>query len=43
MIGESTPRYVGVADGEQSWNNWYKPYFDMIYSSPQIQAVEIPG
>jgi hypothetical protein len=22
MIGEATPRYVGVTDGEASWNQW---------------------
>lgn len=38
MIGESTPRYVGVKDGQKSWEKWYRPYFDMIYNFPQIKA-----
>ena len=38
MIGETTPRYVGVKEGEKSWEKWYRPFFDMIYNYPQIKA-----
>jgi hypothetical protein len=38
MIGESTPRYVGVLDSETSWNKWFKPYFKMLYDNPGIKA-----
>ncbi len=38
MIGEATPRYVGVLDGEQSWEKWFEPYFAMIRRHPQIKA-----
>jgi len=32
MIGESTPRYVGVLQEEVSWNAWFKPYFELIHA-----------
>lgn len=38
MIGESTPRRVGVQDGEESWERWFAPYFELIRSSPHIKA-----
>ncbi len=38
MIGESTPRGIGVHDGPKSWEQWYKPYFELIYKNPQIKA-----
>jgi len=38
MIGESTPHSVGVLDGEASWNKWFKPYFELIRTSPGIKA-----
>lgn len=38
MIGESTPRYCGVQDGEKSWQTWFEPYFDLIHSHGQIKA-----
>ncbi|MBJ7880659.1 hypothetical protein [Gelidibacter salicanalis] len=38
MVGESAPRYVGVLDGETSWNKWFKPYFEMLYNNPGIKA-----
>jgi len=38
MIGESTPRHVGVQDGAKSWEQWFQPYFDLIYKNPQIKA-----
>lgn len=38
MIGESTPRRVGVDDGEADWNAWFKPFFELIASQPGIKA-----
>lgn len=38
MIGESTPRYIGVLDGEESWRKWFEPYFELIRTSPGIKA-----
>lgn len=38
MIGESTPRGVGVLKGQTSWDQWYKPYFALIHESPGIKA-----
>lgn len=38
MIGESTPRRVGVQDGQLSWNTWFKPYFELIHRNPHIKA-----
>ena len=39
MIGESTPRYVGVLDGAASWEKWYAPYFELIHRQPEIKAI----
>ncbi len=39
MIGEATPRYVGVHDGERSWDNWFGPFFDLIRRQPEIKAI----
>lgn len=38
MIGETTPREVGVLDGQLSWNNWFAPFFALIHNYPQIKA-----
>jgi hypothetical protein len=38
MIGESTPRYIGVLNGEQSWNQWFEPFFSLIHSRPCVKA-----
>ena len=38
MIGESTPRYTGVLNGQQSWNDWFGPYFQWIHDNPGIKA-----
>jgi len=38
MIGESTPRHVGVLDGEQSWKAWFAPYFDFIGRHAHVKA-----
>ncbi|MCW2120420.1 glycosyl hydrolase [Flavobacterium sp. 7A] len=38
MIGECTPRFVGVMDGKVSWDKWFKPFFKMLYDNPGIKA-----
>jgi hypothetical protein len=38
MIGESTPRHVGVLDGEKSWKAWFAPYFSFIGKHPNVKA-----
>jgi hypothetical protein len=38
MIGESTPRFVGVLDGKESWQSWFVKYFGLIKSQPGIKA-----
>ena len=38
MVGESTPRYVGVTDGLTDWNTWFEPYFHLIQDNPGIKA-----
>ncbi|NMM47567.1 CBM96 family carbohydrate-binding protein [Marinigracilibium pacificum] len=38
MIGESCPSEVGVDGGQQSWNNWYVSYFNIIKNNPVIKA-----
>jgi hypothetical protein len=30
LIGESTPRYAGVGQGQVSWDTWFGPYFSLI-------------
>jgi Glycosyl hydrolase family 26 len=39
MIGETTPRYVGTLDGKASWDKWFKPFFTLLYTRPQIKAI----
>lgn len=38
MIGECTPRRVGVEGGEASWNQWFAPFFDLIRANRVIKA-----
>jgi hypothetical protein len=38
MIGETTPRYVGVLNGQQSWNDWFVPFFNFIHTKPNVKA-----
>jgi len=38
MIGESTPRHLGVTGGGRSWNGWFVPYFNFVRSHPNIKA-----
>lgn len=39
MIGETTPRHVGVEDGQKSWDTWFGPFFDMVAKNPEIKAI----
>lgn len=39
LIGESTPRFVGVLDGQKSWDSWFVPYFNLIRSQPGIKMI----
>jgi hypothetical protein len=39
MIGEATPRYVGTLDGKASWDKWFRPFFELLYTRPQIKAI----
>lgn len=38
MVGESTPARVGVDNGKESWDEWFKPYFKWIKDHPIIKA-----
>jgi hypothetical protein len=38
MIGESTPRGHPVTQGERAVDGWYKPYFQLMRSAPQVKA-----
>lgn len=38
MIGETTPRNVGVLNGLQSWNQWFVPFFTFIHTYPELKA-----
>ena len=37
MIGESTAKNISES-GQEKWNKWYKPYFDLIRDIPHIKA-----
>jgi len=37
MIGESTPRRVGVLKGIQSWDDWFAPFFAFIHTNPGVK------
>lgn len=38
MIGEMTPRHVGVLDGQKSWDQWFGPMIDLLKRRPEIKA-----
>ena len=38
MIGESSPARTGVDKGQESWNEWFKPYFKWMEYHPNIKA-----
>lgn len=37
-IGEMTPRYVGVLDGQKSWDRWFGPMIELLKRRPEIKA-----
>ena len=37
MIGETTPRNVGVLNGQQSWDQWFAPFFSFIHTHPEVK------
>jgi hypothetical protein len=39
LIGEATPRFVGVLNGQKSWDTWFVPYFNLIRSQPGIKMI----
>jgi len=39
LIGEATPQFVGVLDGQKSWDTWFVPYFNLIRSQPGIKMI----
>ena len=38
MIGESSPARTGVDKGQESWDEWFKPYFEWIENHSNIKA-----
>ncbi len=38
MICESTPKFVGVLEGEKSWESWFEPYFDLVRTRNEIKG-----
>ena len=38
LIGESTPKDVGVLDGQADWDAWFAPFFALIASEPGLKA-----
>lgn len=38
LIGETTPRYVGVLNGQTSWNQWFSSFFTFIHTYPELKA-----
>ncbi len=38
MIGEMTPRYVGVLEGAKSWDRWFRPMIELLQRRPEIKA-----
>jgi len=38
MIGESTPQFHPVSEGQKGIDAWYQPYFALLHRYPQIKA-----
>ena len=38
LVGECTPRRVGVLDGEASWERWFQPFFSWIGRHPHVKG-----
>jgi hypothetical protein len=39
LIGEATPRYTGVGEGQKSWERWFADFFDLVGRRRGIKAV----
>lgn len=39
LIGECTPRRVGVLGGEASWEAWFGPFFSWIARHPAVKGI----
>ncbi len=39
IIGEATPRYTGVGEGQKSWDLWFADFFELVARRPGIKAV----
>lgn len=37
IIGESTPRFIGVTDGQEDWDEWFVPFFNHVSSEPGVK------
>ncbi len=37
LIGESTPKFVGVLNSQFSWDNWFAPFFELLMNEPAIK------
>ena len=37
LIGESTPKDIGVLDGQADWDAWFQPFFNRIASEPGVK------
>jgi hypothetical protein len=37
MMGEATPRYVGVLAGQSSWDTWFQPFFNFMKNEPGLK------
>ena len=38
LIGESTPKDVGVLDGQADWDAWFAPFFALLASEPGLKV-----
>ncbi len=38
LIGESTPKGVGVLNGQTSWDTWFSPFFNLLKNEPGIKV-----
>jgi len=39
MLGETTPRKVGVLEGERSWDLWFRPFTAFVRRHPHLKAI----
>ncbi len=39
MLGEVTPRYVGVLDGKKDWEKWFDPFFSFVRERPEVKSI----